>query len=394
MSTSRDDRLTGPDAGTQPRHRKLLLLATEDWFVHSHFRPLIRVARGLGLEVVVAARVREHRDKLEAEGCRVVALEAERHSLGPMRLAGNMRDLVALMRREQPDIVHCIALRLVVLGGLAARAAGIRNVVLAPVGLGHLWIADGASARAARALVRRLVSGVLRRPGTFFVFENADDPAELGLSASARDVCLIAGSGVDAGAFQPSPEPPEPPVKVAVVARMTRAKGIPESIAAVSRARALGARIELHLFGAADPSNLGALSAAELATLCRQSGASWHGPTSDVAGVWREHHVALLLSHREGLPRSLVEAIACGRPVVATDVTGCRSVVRHGVEGLLVPRGNVEGAAQALFDLASSPALRQRLAAAGRARFLGQFTEDAIRLGIAGLYRRVLDRPM
>jgi glycosyltransferase involved in cell wall biosynthesis len=174
---------------------------------------------------------------------------------------------------------------------------------------------------------------------------------------------------------------------------MIRPKGIVESVAAVQRARAAGAAIELHLFGDPDPDNPSSIPQATLAQWSQAPGIAWHGHETDVAPVWREHHVAMLLSHREGLPRSLVEAAAAGRPIVATDVPGCREVARNGKEGILVPLGDSDAAARALTALAADQELRHRLGAAANARFNERFTAAAVRQTVGALYRSLVPSP-
>jgi glycosyltransferase involved in cell wall biosynthesis len=365
---------------------KLLYLYSEDWAFARHFLPMARAAQAAGFEVAVALRVRDHADRLAAAGCRVIPLEAERRSLAPFEILRSIARMMRIVRTERPDVVHCIALRPVVLGGMAARLAGARRLVLAPTGLGHLWIENGLIERLARPLVRLLVGRVLRGASTHYLFENADDPREFGLDPGGHDVTIVGGAGVDPAQFPASPEPPAPPVKVAVVARMLVAKGIAETVEAVRRARAQGAAVELHLYGAPDPSNRRSFSEAQLRQWSAQPGIVWHGPTDDVARVWRENHVAMLLSYREGLPRGLVEAAAARRPIIASDVTGCRAVVRDGIEGLLVPLGDVESAARAVATLARDAGLRARMGEAAHARFIERFTEAAVMRTATGLY--------
>jgi glycosyltransferase involved in cell wall biosynthesis len=331
-------------------------------------------------------RVRDHAQRLVAAGCRVISLEAERRSLSAVEIVRSFARMVRIVRAERPDVVHCIALRPIVLGALAARLAGVRRLVLAPTGLGHLWLERGLTVRVARPLARLLIGRVLRGASTRYLFENPEDPAEFGLDPAGADVTIVGGAGVDPAQFPASPEPPAPPVKAAVVARMLVLKGIAESVAAVRRARAQGAPVELHLYGAPDPSNRWSYSADDLRRWSSEPGIVWHGATDDVARVWRESHVAVLLSHREGLPRALVEAAAAGRAIVTTDVTGCREVVRDGIEGLLVPRDDADAAARALILLANDAALRARLGAAANARFRERFTEAAVIRTMTVLY--------
>ena len=352
-----------------PDMPKLLYLATEDWAFCQHFLPMGRAARDAGFEVVVAARAGRDTDRIVREGFRFVPLPIKRGSLAPFELVGSLVRMRRIVMAERPDIVHCINIRMALLGGLAARAAGAKALVLAPTGLGHLWLKRGLFIRAAKRLTAWVIGHLLRRKGTHYLFENSEDPREFGLDPAGGDVTIVGGAGVDPVTFQPGPEPPSPPVKVALVARMIAPKGIAEAVASVRLARERGAPVELHLFGTPDPENPTSYTEADLRRWTAEPGIHWHGRSEDAAAVYRDHHVALLLSHREGLPKSLVEAAASGRAIVASDVVGCREVVRDGVEGLLVPLGDVEAAAWTLARLAGDPTLRAQMGRAGRARF-------------------------
>jgi glycosyltransferase involved in cell wall biosynthesis len=369
---------------------KILYLVTEDWFFCQHFLPMARAARLAGCEVVVATRLRAHRLPIEAEGFRTIALESERGSLAPLEALRTLGRATRIVAAERPDIVHCVALRMVVLGGIAAKLAGAKRLVLALTGLGHLWIENGLMERAARTMARQVVGKSLKGAQTHYLFENPDDPGEFGLDVGDPNVTIVGGAGVRPADFPMLPEPPAPPVKIAIVARMLEPKGIAEAVAAVRKARAAGADVEIDLFGAPDPSNRRSLSAAQLRAWSADPWIRWQGPSTDIAGVWRDHHVAMLLSHREGLPRSLVEAAAAGRPIITTDVPGCREVVRHGVEGLLVPRGDVTAAANSVARLAQDASLRARMGAAGNFRARERFSEDAVMRSLAALYTAML----
>jgi glycosyltransferase involved in cell wall biosynthesis len=371
---------------------KLLFFHSEDWAFCRHFLPMARAAQAAGFEVAVAVRVRNDVDRLKAAGCRVVPLEAERRSFGPLEIIRAVWRMIRIVRAERPDVVHCIALRTVVLGGLAARLAGAPRLVLAPTGLGHLWIENGPIERLARPLARFLIGRVLGGPATRYLFENREDPREFGLDPDGANVTIVGGAGVDPAQVPLMPEPLAPPVKVAVIGRMLVPKGIAETVEAVRRARAQGASIELNLYGEPDPSNRRSYSEDQLRRWAAEPGIAWHGPTDEVARVWRENHVAMLLSYREGLPKALVEAAAAGRPIVASDVTGCREVVRDGIEGLLVPLGDVDAAARALVRLARDTALRARLGAAAHARFQERFTEAAVVRTMTEFYAELNNR--
>ena len=370
--------------------RKLVFVVTEDWFFASHFLPMARAARELGLEVAVVTRVRSHREAIEATGARVIPLEAERRSINPMAAGYAAGQLAAILKGEKADIVHCIALKSILVGGFAATLAGLDRRVYALTGLGFLGARTDRVGRLAQRAVRLLVRG-LQTPETRYLFENADDPRLLGLDPEAQNVTIVGGAGVDPEALAPSPLPPQPPLKVALVARMLWSKGVDLAVDAVRLARTKGAAIELSLYGAPDPSNPKAIPEETLKAWGSEPGISWHGATRDVPGVWRDHHVACLPSRGgEGLPRTLLEAAACGRAIVTTDVPGCRTLVRDGVEGHVLPAHDSAALSEALLSLATAPERVAQMGVAARARVLDGFTERDVMNSVKRLYAAML----
>jgi glycosyltransferase involved in cell wall biosynthesis len=231
----------------------------------------------------------------------------------------------------------------------------------------------------------------LETPKTRYLFENTDDPKLLGLDPSGSRVTILGGAGIDPEALQPELIPTQPPLKVAVVARMLWSKGIDVAVEAVRAARAKGAAIELSLYGAPDPSNPKAIPEDTLKAWSAEPGIAWHGVTQDIAAVWRDHHVACLPSRGgEGLPRTLLEAAACGRAIVTTDVPGCRTLVRDGVEGRLVPSGDTPSLTEALLTLSARPDLVARMGEAARTRVLDGFTERDVMDNVKQLYGAML----
>lgn len=371
---------------------KLLFVATEDWFFASHFLPMARAACELDFDVVVVARERTHRRLIEATGARFVALEAERGSFSPMGLFNNVKGLKAILAHEKPDIIHCIALRSIALGGLAARLAGIDRRVYALTGLGFLGARQDMVGQAARLAVRAGLGLALDGPQTRFLFENTDDPVTLGLDpADTGKVAIVGGAGVDPLLFMPEPLPPSRPLKVAFVARMLWSKGVDLAVAAVVKARMAGLDVQLSLYGAPDPDNPKAIPVETLQSWGNIPGISFRGPTRDINAVWRDHHVCCLPSRGgEGLPRTLLEAASSGRAMITTDVPGCRTFVRDGIDGLVVRAGDAEALAQGLMTLARAPMLVDAMGRAARERVLNGYTERDVMDGVKALYRSML----
>jgi glycosyltransferase involved in cell wall biosynthesis len=375
--------------------RKLLFVATEDWFFASHFLPMARAAAEMGLDVAVIARERRHRAVIEATGARLIPLEAERRSIAPLALIRQVAALKRLIAAENPDILHCIALKPIALAGLAGRLAGVQRRVYALTGLGFLGASQGVAADAARLAARLWLRQVVDGPQVRFLFENPDDPVTLGLDpADAAKVAIVGGAGVDPLILMPEPMPAMPPLRVAVVARMLWSKGVDLAVEAVALAREQGARVELTLHGAPDPSNPKAVPEATLKAWAARPGVSWAGPTRDIEGVWRRNHVCCLPSRGgEGLPRTLLEGAACGRALLTTDVPGCRSFVRDGQDGFVVPPNDATALAQALVRLAASQGKLERMGESARARLLAGYTERDVMDAVKALYRDLLARP-
>jgi len=370
--------------------KRIAFIVTEDWFFASHFLPMARAAREMDLEIAVIARVREHKAAIEATGAKVIALEAERRSLNPMTAGYAAGRLAAILKAWRPDIVHCIALRAILIGGTAAMMAGVSRRIFALTGLGFIGARQDLGGRGALTAIRLLVRG-LETKRTHYLLENPDDAALLGLAPGNARVTIVGGAGVDAKLFCPEPLPPQPPLKVAVVARMLWSKGIDLAVAAAKIARAQGAPIELSLYGAPDPSNPKAIPEEMLRGWSAEKDVAWHGRTQDVISVWRQHHVCCLPSRGgEGLPRTLLEGAACGRALVTTDVPGCRALVRNGTEGFVVPPNDPDALADAFAKLAADPALVARMGENARARILHGFTERDVMEAVKRAYAATL----
>ena len=372
--------------------RKLLFLVTEDWFFASHFLPMVRAGRAAGLDVAVATRFARHRGAIAAAGARPIDLDMERGRRGPFGPARALSRTVRLLMAERPDIVHAISLRAVLLGGLARRlAGGEAALVQAVTGLGVVGADQGWRGRGGRALFRRLIRGPLEPAGTSYLFENEEDARWLRLDPGLENVAFVAGAGVDPAGYPQTPLPPGETLKVALVARMLWSKGVDVAVEAVTLARHAGADVALSLYGAPDPANPRALPEDRLRAWGRREGVRWMGHTGDVAAVWRGHHVACLPSRGgEGLPRTLLEAASSGRAIVATDVPGCRLLVREGREGLLIPPSDPRSLADALARLAADRDLVARMGASAAVRVREGFTESHVERSVRDLYARIL----
>jgi glycosyltransferase involved in cell wall biosynthesis len=385
-----------PNAAAARRRRKLLFLVTEDWYFWSHRLPVARAARDAGFEVCIATRVRDHGAPIAAEGFRLCPLRWRRRGDGIVRSIRALWEIAALYRRERPDIVHHVALKPVLFGGFAAclafpRAPTRPKVIAAVAGFGSGLAAATPFADIARQLMRWALR--LAMAGARIIVQNPEDGAALQqIGIAVRRITLIRGSGVDTSGFPALPDPPALPVQVALVSRMLRSKGIPDAVAAVRRLRAEGLAVELLLVGPTDPDNRDSLTDAELAAFASEPGIAWLGRVDDVPAVWRRAAIAVLPSiYGEGVPKALIEAAACARPIVATDMPGCREIVRHGETGLLVPPGDAAALAAAIAALVGDPQRRAEMGRTGRALAEREFSEESVARQTLALYQALLN---
>ncbi len=360
-----------------PRRKTLVFLLTEDWFFASHFHVRALAAQAAGWRVVLVARESEATARIRASGVEVIPVRFIRRRLNPFAELWFTFRLARLYRALKPDVLHHIALKPIVIGGIAARLAGCRNIVNAPVGLGFVFSSDRVLARVLKPLVSLGLRFTLTPPGAKVVFENPDDLAALTQAGMARAdaATLIRGAGVDIEAFRPAPEP-EGRVRVILIARMIREKGVADFAAA---ARILRGQAEFVLAGGPDTGNPNTITEAELKAWAAEGIVTWLGPRRDIAALLGGAHIAVQPStYREGLPKSALEAMAAGKPLVATDIPGCREAVVDGQTGFLVPPGEPMALAEAIKKLIDDTALRVRFGAAARLRAEACFADSII----------------
>lgn len=364
---------------------KLLFVVTEDWYFVTHRLPLAVAAQAAGFDVAVATREARHADVIRSAGIRLIPFSLSRRGGNPLR---EVMALWRLYRREQPDLVHHVALKPVVFGALAARLARVPAQVNAVAGLGWLFTSSSGVVRLVRPAVRRTLARLLNRPRSLTIVQNPEDKALLERSGvPATHLRLIRGAGVDTQIFYPVP-PPSGPACIALVARMLWDKGVGEFVEAAKRLTAAGVNARFVLVGDPDPANPASVPETTLRGWNGQHGVEWWGRREDMPTVLQAAHIACLPSaYGEGLPKSLLEAAACGLPIVTTDAPGCREVVHDGLNGLLVPVHDAAALATALRKLINDPALRHRMGEQSRLRAETEFGLESVIAQTLAVYR-------
>jgi glycosyltransferase involved in cell wall biosynthesis len=356
---------------------KTLLFANTDWYLYNFRLALAQALRARGDEVVLVSPGGAYAPRLQELGFRWVCFPLRRGGLNPLVEISTIVRLVRLYLREKPDLIHQFTVKCVLYGSLACRMLGIRAVVNSVTGLGYVFMEGKEARRWLRGILMLFYRLVLRR--TWVIFQNPDDRAIFleNRLVDPRRVALIRGSGVDNQRFVPKPEPDGIPV-VILPARLLWDKGVGEFVEAARRVQADGLRARFVLVGDSDSENPAAVPVAQIQTWEKKGVIEWWGWQDDMSAVYAQAHIVCLPSYREGVPKTLIEAAACGRPIVASDVPGCREIVRTGENGLLVPARDIAALAASLKQLIQDTDMRRAMGIRGRKIAEEEFSIDSV----------------
>lgn len=358
---------------------KLLYFITEDWVFCSHRLPLALAAQDAGYDVAVATNVNEHAEVIRQAGIRLIPFNLSRRGMNPLSESAVIARLTALYRKEKPDIVHNVAMKPVLYGSLAARLSGVPHVVNALTGMGYVFTSDEPMARLLRPAISSSFKKLLDRNKSVLILQNHDDYAMFVRKRfiSEEKIRLIRGSGVDTTVYYPTPEPSGIPL-VILASRMLVDKGIMEFVEAARQLKACGVTARFALVGDTDLHNPSAIPKEQLTSWHSEGVIEWWGRRDDMTSVLAQSHLVCLPSYREGLPKVLIEAASCGRPIVTTDTNGCREIVRDGENGLLVPVHSTVELAEAMQRLIENKELREIMGSRGRKIVLSEFAIEKV----------------
>lgn len=373
---------------------RIVLFANTDWYLYNFRRSLALALMTKGYDLLLISPPGPYGQKLRELGLRWEPIPMDRRSLNPLREAGLLVWLVGLFRKERPSLVHGFTIKCAVYGSLAARLAGIPARVNAVAGMGYVFTSNELRARLLRPLVRLFLRVALDGSGARLVLQNPDDVA---LFTRARLVAcnrirLIFGSGVDCSRFTEftSPTRDDRPLRVLLAARLLWDKGLAEYATAARLLRERGRAIQFLIAGMPDYGNPAAVPEARIREWVSEGLVEWLGHVDDMPALFAGVDLVVLPSYREGLPKGLIEAGACGLPLVTTDVPGCREVVTDDVDGLIVPPRDASALAAAIARLQDDPALSARLGAAARRKVLALFDERIVVRKTIDVYEELL----
>ena len=375
------ERVGGGDRVAKPA--TVAVIANGAYSIANFRGPLIRAMVGQGLQVYALAPDYDESTRRAVAGCGAIPVDIslERAGMRPVRDLVDGWRLYRLLRRLKPDLTFAYFIKPVIYGSIAARLAGVKRRYALVAGLGYVYAAAGrltVRQRLLRGLVSRLYKAGFRACDRVF-FQNDEDVAHFvdGGMIEPSKVRRLNGTGVDLDHFGPEPAVTEP-VRFLLMARLLRAKGIEDYVAAARIVRSRGADCEFLLLGDFDP-NPDGLDRATVEAWQREGIVTYPGHIDDVrAWIARSSVYVLPSRYREGVPRSSQEAMAMARPVVTTDNVGCRDTVVDGVSGFLVPIGDVDALAAAMMRFVEDRSLIERMGRESRRLAEQRFDVHAI----------------
>lgn len=361
-------------AGNVTTMKKLLIIVNRPDYFLSHRKQIGLAAREAGYEVHIASVWHPSVGEIERLGFPFHKLSVRRGTLNPLLEFEGLLSILKLIRVLRPDLLHLVTMKPVIYGGLVARILPVRGVVAAVAGLGSIFIGSSLKSRLIRPLVSILYVLALRHQKVHVIFQNSDDQAALERMGALTpgQFSIFNGSGVDTANYIVSPEP-DGAVVVALPSRLLRDKGVIEFFEAAKLLKRENLLVRFVLAGDVDEDNPEGLSLSEVEDLCESSGVEYLGFQQDMAAFIRSVHVVVLPSYREGMPKVLLEAAACGRPSVTTDTPGCRDAIVNGKTGLLVPLKDPQALASAIRCLVLDSELRKRMGESARELALEKF---------------------
>lgn len=348
---------------------RLLLVVNVDTGLLSHRLPVAIGALNAGYEVHVAMAVTEHSDYLNELGLIVHPIKLNRSSMNPFGFLALFFQYIRLFWMLRPDILHLVTIKPVLIGGLAARLSPVKGVVFAISGLGHIFVADGYFSTLKRSFVLFLYGIVLKFSNYKIIIQNKTDRSLIeGVFPPVADhVIMIPGSGVDLMAYKPTPLPFGTPI-ILFVGRLLLTKGIVEFVEASNLLKMDGVDVVCRVAGATDEGNPACISHDLINEWKACHNIDFIGHVDNIADEISKSYLVVLPSYREGLPKALIEAAACGRAIVTTNAPGCRDAIESEVTGLLVPVKDSHSLAKAIKRLVFDRRLCENFGRFGRLR--------------------------
>ena len=376
---------------TESEKPKLLYIISDDNYFLSHRSGLAKAAQADGYDVSVLAYENDSKftDKIKSHGFKFISFNQRAAGLGVMANLKLIWQTRKVINRIRPDLIHTVSMRMMFLVTIAFWISKSKRMVATLTGMGYLETASNPMIRVLKWFVTKAFKLMFSSKKIQLVVQNHDDYAGVkGKFINENRLHLVRGSGVNTDDFPLLELPKGETIQVTFVARMLKDKGLVELIEAAEIIQKQGIdTIKINLVGMPHAVNPYSVSEQQLTDWQNQGLVKWHGFRSDIVEVWRESHLAVLPSYREGLPMSLLEAASCGRAIITTDVPGCREMI-NGQNGLLVPVKNAKLLAEAIIKLANDKQLLKHMGMHSRKMVIEHFAANVVNKQMLAIYNK------
>ncbi len=345
-------------------NNKILFVVNVDWFFISHRLSLALEAFKKGYEVHIACAITDKKAYLENLGLKIHPLNVSRSGINIKREINILIEIYKILKKINPDIAHFVTIKPVLYGGITLRFLSIPKKIFSISGLGFIFIKQGLKAEIVRILIKIMYKFALGGKNSYVIVQNPDDRRVISSIVNVHTK-LIRGSGVDLSQYKYIKEDNEN-IKVSMACRLLKDKGVFEYIEAAKILKQKLPDVEFELYGDIDIYNPASLTNQDIKKIRNDGYVKVHGFNSDIAKVFSNSNIIVLPSYREGLPKVLIEAAACGRAVVTTDVPGCRDAIEANVTGLLCKVKDSKSLAQMIEKLILDNNLRNSMGKANR----------------------------
>lgn len=347
--------------------KKILYVINVDWFFVSHFLQLAIESKNRGYEVHIACTTTDKEEYLKSLGFEVHQLNMSRSSIGIIQQLQSIKRIYDVLVSVNADVVQFFTIKPIIFGGLASKLLCIPNKIFYVTGLGYVFIANGLKGKIIKFFARLLYKIALNGDNTKVITENPyDKELILGLGGiKDDDIVIIKGAGVNLSQYSYKEEPTGK-VVVSMASRLLKDKGVYEYVEACKLLSSEGVEAVYELYGDIDPDNPSSLTQSDLDTIKQDGVVEVRGFSKDIASIFASSNLVVLPSYREGFPKVLIEASACGRAVVTSDVAGCKDAIIVNETGLLCEVKNPYSLAQQMKILIQDTALRNKMGKAGR----------------------------
>tara|TARA_B110000003_G_scaffold275248_1_gene317338 strand:+ start:1868 stop:2998 length:1131 start_codon:yes stop_codon:yes gene_type:complete len=372
-------------------NKKILFLVNVDWFFVSHRLGIARAAIEKGYEVHLATTVTNQASIIKDTGLILHELQMSRSG---SRIIGNLKTLIAIIkifREVNPRLVHLVTIKPIILGGIAARFTKIHGVIAAVSGLGSSFLDNGIYGKIKLFFIKKLYRISLGNLNIQVICQNQNDTEDVQKISQLplANFSLIEGSGVSLTKFRYSEDNREIP-NVIMASRLLCDKGVMEFVDAARFLKESKTNVNMILVGEPDPDNPSSITKLQVTSWEREGILEYWGHQEDMEKILQQSSIVVLPSYREGFPKILIEAAACGRAVITTDVPGCRDAIYNGVTGILVPEKNAVALADAIKELALNPNLYKEMGKKGRKMAENRFDEKNVISKHLEIYNQLL----